>query len=917
MAVDYNGNALSWNGTTWSAPTSVDPPALNGGPGLTGISCPSSSFCMAVDDYGNALSWNGSTWSAPQAVDSGTPLAGISCAAVGSCLAVDANGNFLSFGNGTWSPVITPNPATGDFTAVSCPATTLCIAFSETSGTNSYATLIHYTNGAWHTSTPQWVDASAGYVTGVSCPSSTFCMAVDGKGDALSWNGSSWGEVLHVDGSGSTGIDAVSCPSASFCVAVDQAGYVLYWNGSTWSTPVLLPWGSGGSMGDPTALSCPSSSFCAVVDGSGFASTFDGTSWSTPVLIDGVTAQNYVKITSVSCPSSTFCMAVDEAGNALTWNGTRWSAPVLIDGTSSGGVYELSAVSCPSSTFCMAADKGGGVLDWNGSSWSARSPVDANADITSVSCPTASECQAVDSSGDALAYGGSGWSTPTSVDPNGGGFTGLSCPSSTFCMAVDFAGNFLAWNGTAWGQPQPVDSALLPTLTSVSCPSSTFCMAVDGQGDAFTYVPASSAPPTLLAYTSTSPTRICDTRPGNPSGLSGLAAQCNGHPLASGSVLTIDMPESVPADAGAVVLNVTATEAQSPGYLTVYPAGNPSPPLASNLNFTSHQTVANLVTVALGSSDGVPAVDVFYGPSGAGTVDVVVDLEGWYAPASTSSGVAGSYVAVSPARILDTRCNANMNGQGCAGENLPAQNAGVGPLQAGSTATVQVTGVGGVPSTGVSAVVMDATVVSALGANAAASFLTLWPSGSSRPVASNLNWTPGEILSNRVIVPVSSSGEVDVYNYAGSINLVLDVVGWFHDSSPSTTSGAYFTPIDPVRLLDTRQSSPVGAGSSTQLQVTGTGVVPTGATAAVLDLVDLPTTPTTGNYLTAYPANLSSPPSTSDVNYSPGDPYDVVPNAVYATLSPAGSIQIYDGPPSGSAANVVVDCFGYFTQPSG
>ena len=433
----------------------------------------------------------------------------------------------------------------------------------------------------------------------------------------------------------------------------------------------------------------------------------------------------------------------------------------------------------------------------------------------------------------------------------------------------------------------------------------------------------------MLAYTPLpAPTRICDTRPGNPSGLSGLAAQCNDKPLAYGTTLSVAMPSSVPSDAGAVVVNLTVTDPTTAGYLTVYPASSGSPPTVSNLNFNSGQTVANLATVGLGSYLGAPALDIYAGPSSAsGSVDVIVDLEGYYAPPST--GVTGSYYPLSPARILDTRCNENMSAQGCGGENLPSQNSSVPPPSPNSTITFYATGVGGVPSSGVAAVVLDLTAVS-LVTNPPGDYLTAYPAGQTRPTASNLNLEPGEILSNRVIVPVSSTGQVSVYNYSGDLQLVVDVSGWFANSSPSSTSGAYLSALStPERFLDTRNSSPIQAGEERSLVVAGTGGVPSYAVAAVFNLTDIVTSTNPqlfwpANYLTVYPANLSSPPSISDVNYSTADPYNIVPNQVYATLgtgSGAGAIEIYNGPsdttPPGPPANVIVDVFGYFVQPVG
>jgi len=61
--VDQDGNALVYNGSTMSAPTSIDDAALYS------VSCPTATFCAAVDDNGNAIVYNGSSWSAPTAID--------------------------------------------------------------------------------------------------------------------------------------------------------------------------------------------------------------------------------------------------------------------------------------------------------------------------------------------------------------------------------------------------------------------------------------------------------------------------------------------------------------------------------------------------------------------------------------------------------------------------------------------------------------------------------------------------------------------------------------------------------------------------------------------------------------------------------------------------------------------------------
>src|ERR1019366_3401915 len=144
--------------------------------------------------------------------------------------------------------------------------------------------------------------------------------------------------------------------------------------------------------------------------------------------------------------------------------------------------------------------------------------------------------------------------------------------------------------------------------------------------------------------------------------------------------------------------------------------------------------------VALGTS-------VLMGLTGgmlAGTAGAVVR------PAATGHVVtttSGSYVALPPARITDTR----------AGSGFP--NAG-STLGAGETLNVQVEGAGGVPTSGVSAVVLNVAATNVT----SSSYVTLYPEGGTLPTVANLNTTPGNTVSNLVTVGVSSAGGVTVYN---------------------------------------------------------------------------------------------------------------------------------------------------------
>jgi hypothetical protein len=107
----------------------------------------------------------------------------------------------------------------------------------------------------------------------------------------------------------------VSCPTPTFCTAIDGWGQAFTYNGNTWSGPVGLE-----NSGDLQAISCTTSRFCAVVDLSGNALTFDGSAWSGPTYVDPEVHTGY-GFTGVSCPTAAACMAVDWEGNAISGSG--------------------------------------------------------------------------------------------------------------------------------------------------------------------------------------------------------------------------------------------------------------------------------------------------------------------------------------------------------------------------------------------------------------------------------------------------------------------------------------------------------------------------------------------------------------------------------------------------------------------
>lgn len=160
---------------------------------------------------------------------------------------------------------------------------------------------------------------------------------------------------------------------------------------------------------------------------------------------------------------------------------------------------------------------------------------------------------------------------------------------------------------------------------------------------------------------------------------------------------------------------------------------------------------------------------------------------GHTAPAAAITQV-GDYFPVTPSRILDTR----------EGNGAPKHTVG-----ADQTLTLQVAGRGGVPSTGVSAVVLNVTVAN----TSSASFMTVYPTGISRPNASNLNITKGWVGANSVTVKLGTGGAVNLYNQAGTLDVIADVTGYYAatDGIGAAGTGGEMQPFTaPFREIDTR-----------------------------------------------------------------------------------------------------------------
>jgi uncharacterized protein (DUF1501 family) len=313
------------------------------------------------------------------------------------------------------------------------------------------------------------------------------------------------------------------------------------------------------------------------------------------------------------------------------------------------------------------------------------------------------------------------------------------------------------------------------------------------------------------------------------------------------------------SDVRAVAVNITSIRPSAVTWLAAYPSGGTLPD-SSTLNPRAGAVVANMSVVGVGG-DGMISL---YNDSS--DVHVTVDAMGYF-----RSTPAARLVALSPRRILDTR------------EGVGAPQARV---QGGSPVVLQVVGVGGVPASGVDAVIVNVAAIRPT----TEGWVTAWPTGSgTQPTVASLSFRAGQVTASMVVCKVGDGGTITLAASSGDLELIGDVVGYFS----SATDGSRLAPIRPSRLLDTRTGNGapqarVGPGSEVVLQVTGRSGVPAGVTAVTLNITAV--RPTQQTFVTVYPDGEERPIASS---LNP-DPDAVSANLVMAKLGAGGRVRLYN-----------------------
>ena len=443
--------------------------------------------------------------------------------------------------------------------------------------------------------------------------------------------------------------------------------------------------------------------------------------------------------------------------------------------------------------------------------------------------------------------------TPYAEDSVAGMKRNLAVDSPQLLDTTTYA--FSGWSDGGAANHQIVTPAAVTTYTAV-------------------FVPASGDPVAA-------PARILDTR---PDGVTVDGRFAGGGERAFGSTLELLVAgrAGLPTNATSVVLNVTATEAQGSGFITVFPceAGRPT---ASNLNYVANANVSNMVIAKVGTGGLVCLFN-------SAATNLVVDVTGDFPAVDAFTALAD------PARLLDTRPDST---------TLDGAYLGDGLRTTGSVQVLQVSGRAGVP-VGVSSAVLNVTVDQP----EIAGFITVYPCDAGIPTASNVNYVAAQTVANAVISKLSDAGTVCLFN-SGATHLVVDIAGYFVDRSVVVPLG------EPARLLDTRAGGNTidGAFSGTglrpstgtiQLSVSGRAGIPADASAVVLNVtVDQAQG---DGFITVYPTGVDRP-NASNLNYLVDQ---TVPNAVITRLGSGGSVCLYNL----GATHLVVDVAGYLTGPA-
>ncbi len=308
------------------------------------------------------------------------------------------------------------------------------------------------------------------------------------------------------------------------------------------------------------------------------------------------------------------------------------------------------------------------------------------------------------------------------------------------------------------------------------------------------------------------PTRILDTRPSEnindvvPFGAKTMGTDPVGdkssefqfNPLGKGGLPTD------PDDVLAIVANVTVTGSTTRGWAATYPSdfvfGGPdgTDQLSSLVNFEQGASVPNLAIVGL---DPTGNLTFNSGGAVAGTYHVIVDVMGFISTSQYSGPSVGARLeSVDPGRLLDTRFSTPIG----AGQSRTLQIRGADTIVDDAGSPIRVDVVPNRPT--ITAVLVNLTLVNP--ANGSETYVSATPEtlDTSKFHTSSSNVSPAKAKANTTVVPIGIDGSIKLYNNAGNLDLVVDVLGYFEQGIYASGNRGRIVPLEaPFRAFDTRE----------------------------------------------------------------------------------------------------------------
>jgi len=915
--VTRDGGA-SW--TTLIVPKTTTP--------ITAFTCSSELSCGAA---GHAVLLHtddgGSHWTLTHPSLGFGHFTALACPTTLDCIGISSDGSpsnvwHTADGGATWeNDWLLFNGLTGFQRAVDCPSATHCVLVgaASTNGGGGEAVAVDLASGAvTHASVPAGADDGLDVI---SCHSA-HCVAF-GRDSATNFGGRFRAVVSDNGGVTFTAaavpedrsLSALACPTASHCVAVGQNGVAVATErttgalavntddgGATW-TPGQMP----SALGALSSIACSSSRNCVAVSSTPLSSfapasataiayTIDGgSSWAVSSLPIGAE-----RLSAPACTAEQVCVVGAQVfpllgsreGRMLrtTDGGATWTVnaswtpagPLRVDSIGclggrciavAGDVFDLSS---PLSLWASAD---------GGATWTAGTPPNGN-HVQSVNCE-ASRCLLM-TSGNAPEYifGTNDLSGPWTALHDSSFTAAPWCTAAGLCAAFGNVGGGSFYSDTAstsgdggatWTL-QPPPAAVRGVFGAQCLGDGSRCIVVvrggSHLGTAIYRVALRRRDLSAMV-----PKRLLDTRIG-PDFVTVDHVGEGGGERDAGAVTVVPVAgrANLPSDSSSVALTVTVTEATAAGFVTVWPCGAERP-TASNLNFTAGATVANTV-VSKVSSDGSVCI---YNQTPA---QLVVDVDA-FMPAGSSVD------AVVPARLLDTRSGAPYTTIDHVGE-------GGGRPGAASVTVLPVAGRAGVPVDAAGAV-LTVTVTDP----AANGFVTVWPCGTDRPTASNLNHSSGATVANTVVSKLGN-GSVCIFNQVPT-HIVVDVDGFL-------AAGSHVTSLVPGRLFDSRsgpdfvtvdhQQEGVGKLDADRFAYLYVGLragvgFPVGSVVLTVTVTE----PSADGFITIWSCEVDRP-TASNLNYAAGQ---TVANTVVTMAAVGGEVCIYTKSPT----HLVVDVNGY------